>query len=35
MTAWAEMVNTQLNIHGSLMFIENYLTANIVKLKTP
>lgn len=32
MAAYTEMVNAQLNIHGGLMFTENCLIANIVKL---
>lgn len=35
MAAYTEMMNAQLNIHDDLMFTENCLTLNIVKLKTP
>lgn len=35
MAAYADIVNKQLKIYGELMFIDNFLIVNIMKLKTP
>lgn len=35
MAAYADIFNKQLKIYGELMFIDNFLIVNIMKLKTP